>query len=647
MGSCKSVRLLGAAALLLALLGGPGPSSAAPSRRVKPQAPGLLACEKLGGRGVWVDPFLTQRLEKANRVRATIWFNTQFLGDGKAYLRRAKELKDHRRGELRQVVTKTLKALSEKFHGRVSKKMAKLEESGAIRAVDRHWIINGFSCGVTKQGLKTLSKLPGVRKIFATRWGGGGSAPKRGAAPGTAVVSHPPFDAARYKHPWYVRQLLADKVWAEFGVTGKGTLNVVHDFNFLFSPNVNRNVYRNPKEIPFNDKDDDGNGLVDDYHGYNFDHDSGALTVQPVGPAETHGAKMHGFMCAAIICGAGAKGHEYEFGIAPEGQWAGIASSRRLERAIEWAIEQGADTYSMSFSNPNQDEYRSHRRKVMEQGAFCGLYFVSGAGNFAQEQEVPVQMRQPEDIPEAVFAAAGVQRDLRRTAFSSKGPVLWETEHYQDGSVAKPAVCAFNANLPFLQLDGGTRPGGLGGNSFAGPMFCGSIALMLSADPELLPWDLRAIITSTAMDVAGKGYDDETGHGLINCYRAVKEVLRRKAKREGRPTKPYTGRTLGDTLDVEALAKQLEIEAVVVMRLGPKGQAKALGVKRGDAILTYGGQEIHGRADLRAAKQQTTKAERKEIPVVFRRGDEQIELLFESGPLGINIGVRYKEPVFR
>ena len=32
---------------------------------------------------------------------------------------------------------------------------------------------------------------------------------------------------------------------------------------------------------------------------------------------------------------------------------------------------------------------------------------------------------------------------------------------------------------------------------------------------------------------------------------------------------------------------------------------------------------------------------------VLHAGDEKIELRFEPGPLGINIGVRHKEPVFR
>ena len=167
----------------------------------------------------------------------------------------------------------------------------------------------------------------------------------------------------------------------------------------------------------------------------------------------------------------------------------------------------------------------------MEHGSFCGVYFVSGAGNREKGDPHPFLMNIPQNIPNAVFAAAGVQRDLSKTQFSCVGPVEWQTEHYQDGIVQKPEVCAFNQAVPVLLPDGKTIPKFLNGNSYAGPMFCGTISILLSADPDLLPWDLQDIITSTATDVGPTGVDYETGYGLINCYAAVKEVLRRKKER--------------------------------------------------------------------------------------------------------------------
>ena len=132
-------------------------------------------------------------------------------------------------------------------------------------------------------------------------------------------------------------------------MTGRGTLNVVHDFTFVFSDNVSSTLYRKPGEVPGNGRDDDGNGLVDDAHGFNFDQQNSNLTLVPVADGTFNPRAQHGFMCAAIICGTGARGRPYEFGIAPEGAWTGVIASGRFEAAIEWAVEQGADTYSLSL----------------------------------------------------------------------------------------------------------------------------------------------------------------------------------------------------------------------------------------------------------------------------------------------------------
>mgnify|MGYP002823972908 CR=1 FL=1 len=165
----------------------------------------------------------------------------------------------------------------------------------------------------------------------------------------------------------------------------------------------------------------------------------------------------------------------------------------------------------------------------------------------------------------------------------------------------KPEVCAFNMGLPLLRRDGSARPVALNGNSFAGPMFCGAIALMLSADPDLLPWELKEIITKTATDVGAKGVDAQTGHGLINCYRAVKEVLRRKAVREGRDPKPYTGRESGDELDLSDEKEKLAARSVVIARIAPEGQAAKAGIEIDDLVRSYDGRPITTTTDLRSA----------------------------------------------
>lgn len=613
----------------------------------KQLAESLLSIEKIGGEGIWIDPAVATRFRQSRRLKLTVWFEDQLLGDGQAYRRRAGELADSRRRKLRVAARDTLKALHARSWKQARGQIQKLEKRGEISDVSPFWIVNGFSCTTVEDHLESLKTIPGVKMIFARPLRPIRRPPADAEAPHFPAATTIPFDPERFTHPWYIHSLQADRVWREFKVAGAGTLNVFHDFNFVFSDGLARTLFRNLDEVPANGKDDDKNGYVDDYHGFNFDAQTPILTQSPVAGDGFSPQLMHGFMCAAIVCGRGVDGKPHEFGIAPESRWAGVIGSSRLEHSIQWAIEQGADTYSMSFSIPGLAEYRSHWRKMMEHGSLCGICFVSGAGNFAQSARIPQQMRIPEDIPEVVFAAAGVQRNFSRTPFSSQGPVRWETHHYQDGLVEKPEVCAFNMGLPVLLRSGDTLATGLNGNSFAGPMFCGAISLMLSADPDLLPWDLKEIITSTATDVAAAGTDPQTGHGLINCYRAVKEVLRRKAIREGTDPAPFTGRIAGDEIDIPALQQRLSVRQVQIVRVVPAGQAAKLGIRVNDVVLSYNGEPIEMAASLRMAIARAVRDELPKVTIRVRRGDKDLSFEATPGPLGVASAALYSEPVFK
>jgi serine protease AprX len=70
----------------------------------------------------------------------------------------------------------------------------------------------------------------------------------------------------------------------------------------------------------------------------------------------------------------------------------------------------------------------------------------------------------------------------------------------------------------------------ISGNSFSGPHVAGTVALMLSANPDLTAWRVKEIIESTATDLGPKGKDNDTGFGLINALAAVKGALAAKAK---------------------------------------------------------------------------------------------------------------------
>lgn len=60
-----------------------------------------------------------------------------------------------------------------------------------------------------------------------------------------------------------------------------------------------------------------------------------------------------------------------------------------------------------------------------------------------------------------------------------------------------------------------------GGTSFSAPYVAGTAALVLSANPELTPEEVRTVIKSSADDIGPEGVDPSSGYGLVNATSAV------------------------------------------------------------------------------------------------------------------------------
>ncbi len=473
---------------------------------------------------VWLDPKLD--LDADSQI-VMVWFEDQYLETGDSYIEKTKQFTGIPRSQVRRLVKDSLKILNSQSFSKIAFDLSHLVDNKYISDVKRHWIINGFSCTVLKDGLQKLRSLEGVSKIFIKSI----RMPNLGEDMGPEFLSSLPpndFDPEKVDSvPWNIEMIKAQEVWNEFGLTGEGVLNIIHDSGFkLDTPPLASTIYINDGEVPGNGIDDDLNGYIDDYHGYNFDSKDANLNQ----PRIRRGTNIHGNLCAAMVTGTYATDSKYAIGIAPDSRWSPLIGSSNIEEAVEWAIEQGADTYSMSFSQPNLGEYRSHWRMVLEQATLCGIVFISGAGNFASGSNaapVPVQMRNPEDIPYVVLGVAGVGRDGLRPSFSSQGPVEWNTEYYKDGRVDKPDFATINSRVPCVDPEGRLE-NMASGNSLAGPHMAGIVSLMLSANQDLLPWEIREILIEVAEDIGAPGFDYQTGYGFVNAYDAVKAVLNRK-----------------------------------------------------------------------------------------------------------------------
>lgn len=194
----------------------------------------------------------------------------------------------------------------------------------------------------------------------------------------------------------------------------------------LDHPDINPKVWGNAKEVFGTDGvDDDENGYVDDYFGWDF-VDGGGIPLDENG----HGTQAAGLIAARQNDGIGISG------IAPHAQIMSLrvaddfgsfgfplVSLARTLLAIEYAVKNGARVINASYGGTSQSSIMSEQLEWVDEN---GVLFVAAAGNGGSDlfsdnnDELPVY---PSSYPsEAIISVAAIDRDGKLASFSNFGP---------------------------------------------------------------------------------------------------------------------------------------------------------------------------------------------------------------------------------
>jgi subtilisin family serine protease len=152
-------------------------------------------------------------------------------------------------------------------------------------------------------------------------------------------------------------------------------------------PDLERNIYTNPAEIPGNGIDDDKNGFVDDVHGYNVADQS-----PDVGDVVGHGTQMAGLIAAQINNNVGIAGVSQsqilpvrfytKTGPDPEDFDANVADAAR---SLVYSIAAGASIINASWrtflSEEVPEEVASALQDAVSATNDAGILLVCIAGN--------------------------------------------------------------------------------------------------------------------------------------------------------------------------------------------------------------------------------------------------------------------------
>ena len=258
------------------------------------------------------------------------------------------------------------------------------------------------------------------------------------------------------------------------------------------------NIWFNTGEIPGNGLDDDGNGHIDDIHGYDFINEDSD-------PKDDNG---HGTHCAGIIAAEGNNGLDTT-GLC----WntkimalkflgsAGTGNLTNAVRAFYYAVENGADVASNSWIG---GPYIETVQQAINYAYSQGVIMVAAAGN--GNTTVPFYPA----YYDHVISVAATDSDDNRASFSNYGQWV---------DIAAPGVDILSLKAQDSSIgtvyDQYTTV--LSGTSMSCPHIAAACALLVDIRPGISIDSIEQVLTESADDI-----DQEIcASGRLNMYAAM------------------------------------------------------------------------------------------------------------------------------
>ncbi|HTW96295.1 MAG TPA: S8 family serine peptidase, partial [Candidatus Methylomirabilis sp.] len=333
-----------------------------------------------------------------------------------------------------------------------------------------------------------------------------------------------------YGKQWYLDKIRAPLAWDKIRETPNVVIAVIDSGVQINHPDLAQNIWTNQREIPNNGIDDDNNGFIDDYHGWDF-----VNNVPDPSPkfqeGFTEAGIMHGTIVAGIIAavgnnGSGITGVTWKAKIMPLKVLddRGEGSTADVIRAIDYAINNKADIINFSFVGL---DYSRALFEAIQRAHQAGIIMVAAAGNEQSDgqgfnlDETPMYPACDDGDDNMVIGAAALDALDQKAAFSSYGARCVD--------VAAPGVGFFSTEVFAPTQKIGSRyfdqyfGGYWSGTSMATPVVAGVLALVEGIDPSAKAKDAQDIVLATADDVnrLNPNYQGKLGNGRVNAFSAV------------------------------------------------------------------------------------------------------------------------------
>lgn len=337
---------------------------------------------------------------------------------------------------------------------------------------------------------------------------------------------------------WGMQKVQANRAWDL--TTGSSNVSVaVIDTGFeLNHEDLASQWLQNPNEIgqttnsdvcwtgitadkSLNNCDDDGNGYIDDYRGYDFanlDNNPQAGQVNPSGEATQHGTMVTGVVGATANNNKGSAGIAQNIKILPLQVFTddGEAYTNAIVAAIDYATDLNVNVINLSLGT---NQYDAALLTAINRAQTNGTLVVAASGNCALNDEefcntlaAPGRMTYPALYPQTLAVGATDSSD-ERANYSSYGPQL---DVVAPGSAIGP--------LPIYNNGSTTTYATASGTSFASPLVAGLAALLVSQNSNISTTELNEIFsnsTDTTPQMNSQSFTAEYGFGRINAHKST------------------------------------------------------------------------------------------------------------------------------
>ena len=336
----------------------------------------------------------------------------------------------------------------------------------------------------------SASNLPG----FDTRSGFGLVNAAAAVAKAAGVATFP--DVPDLGGDEWGRDLIkAPEVWAK-GLTGDGIVVAVIDSGIDYThPDLIGNIWSNVGETGVdaagrnkasNGVDDDGNGFVDDFRGWDFvNNDNDPMDDN------SHGTHISGLV-AAKRDGVGITGTAPTSKIMPLKilDRTGVGKIRDEINAINYAAANGARVINVSLGG---QQLNNEELSVIRAAEAKGAIVISAAGNDARPQvDYPARFANEVGIAVGAVSRNGLFADFSNRA----GAELLSYFVAPGGDGGRADSGDIYSTVPLSQP--GIPYRYFAGTSMGVPHVAGTIALMLQANPNLTATQIKQILAETA-----------------------------------------------------------------------------------------------------------------------------------------------------